>query len=144
VVKLLDFRHRQLMQRDAEAGLTSSHASGHVVHHGPEQIRGDGVDPRTDIYALGVVLYHLVTGQYPFRRRDHDDIERQHLESPRRGQPGGARAGRAGPVVLRAMDKNIDGVSQRQSVRAGLEEAVADRERRRDGAPPPPSTSRSA
>jgi len=75
----------------------------------PEQIRGDSVDPRTDIYALGVVLYHLLTGQYPFRAETMTEIERQHLESP------APRPSQAAPVslaldavVLRCMDKNAD------------------------------------
>ena len=75
----------------------------------PEQIRGDGVDPRTDIYALGVVLYHLLTGQYPFRAETMTDIERQHLEAP---PPRPSQAAAVPPaidaVALRCMEKTAD------------------------------------
>jgi serine/threonine-protein kinase len=111
VVKLLDFGIAKLMQpENAEAGLTVVGTRlGTSYTMAPEQIRGDGVDPRTDIYALGVVLYHLLTGQYPFRAETMTDIERQHLESP---PPRPSHAARVPPaldgVVLRAMDKNPD------------------------------------
>jgi hypothetical protein len=84
VVKLLDFGIAKLMHPDAaDAGLTVVGTRlGTSYTMAPEQIRGDAVDPRTDIYALGVVLYHLLTGQYPFRAETMTDIERQHLEAP--------------------------------------------------------------
>jgi serine/threonine-protein kinase len=110
-VKLLDFGIAKLMHPDAaEAGLTVVGTRlGTSYTMAPEQIRGDGVDPRTDIYALGVVLYHLLTGQYPFRAETMTDIERQHLEAPPPRPSQAAPVSPAiDPVVLRCMEKTSD------------------------------------
>jgi serine/threonine-protein kinase len=48
----------------------------------PEQVRGERVDPRTDLYALGVMLYELATGQAPYQAPDITDLLRQHLSAP--------------------------------------------------------------
>jgi serine/threonine-protein kinase len=111
VVKLLDFGIAKLLHPDAgEGGLTVVGTRlGTSYTMAPEQIRGDGVDARTDIYALGVVLYHLVTGQYPFRAETMTDIERQHLEAP---PPRPSQAAPVPPaldaVVLRCMEKTAE------------------------------------
>ncbi len=127
-IKLLDFGIAKLMHPDAsEAGLTVVGTRlGTSYTMAPEQIRGDGVDPRTDIYALGVVLYHLLTGQYPFRAETMTDIERQHLEAP---PPRPSQAAPVSPafdaVVLRCMEKTPE--RRFQSAKAfleGLREAV--------------------
>ena len=115
----------------------------------PEQIRGDAVDERADIYALGVVLYHLLTGQYPFRAETMADIERQHLEAP---APRPSHVAPLSPaldaVVLRSMEKIAD--RRFPSARAfweALREAVGTDEGRRARGRPrrrPRSTSRFA
>jgi serine/threonine-protein kinase len=111
VVKLLDFGIAKLMHPDAaDAGLTVVGTRlGTSYTMAPEQIRGDAVDSRTDIYALGVVLYHLLTGQYPFRAETMTDIERQHLEAP---PPRPSQAAAIPPaidaVTLRCMEKTKD------------------------------------
>jgi serine/threonine protein kinase len=108
VVKLLDFGIAKLLHPDAaEAGLTMVGTRlGTSYTMAPEQIRGDALDERADIYALGVVLYHLLTGQYPFRAETMADIERQHLEAP---PPRPSHAAPLSPaldaVVLRSMEK---------------------------------------
>ena len=122
VVKLLDFGIAKLMHPDAaEAGLTVVGTRlGTSYTMAPEQIRGDRVDPRTDIYALGVVLYHLLTGQYPFRAETMTDIERQHLEAPPpRPSQAAAVSPALDPVVLRCMEKTAE--RRYQTVQAFIE-----------------------
>jgi serine/threonine-protein kinase len=41
---------------------------GKVSYMAPEQVRGEAIDRRVDIFAMGIVLYALTTGKHPFRR----------------------------------------------------------------------------
>jgi hypothetical protein len=61
--KIMDFG----LARGAEANLTQDGALlGTPAYMAPEQIRGQQVDGRSDLFSLGVVLYELLTGQKPF------------------------------------------------------------------------------
>src|SRR5262249_10610393 len=68
IAKLLDFGIAKLLQPDpALASLTTSARRLGTPHAmAPEQIRGDAVTPQTDIYAIGVLLYYMLTGRTPF------------------------------------------------------------------------------
>jgi len=63
---LLDFGLVKLLD-DMGPGLTSSRTMlGTPTAMAPEQMRGEPVDPRTDVYALGLLAYHMLTGQPAF------------------------------------------------------------------------------
>ena len=69
--KVLDFGVAKLVPPVSEATVTESLMESHAVvgtlsYMAPEQLRGEKVDARTDIYALGVVLYEMATGRRPF------------------------------------------------------------------------------
>jgi eukaryotic-like serine/threonine-protein kinase len=74
-VKLLDFGLAKLLDEapfSDDATLNKqTHPGvvlGTVAYMSPEQVRGDGVDHRSDIFALGTVLYEMLTGSNPFHR----------------------------------------------------------------------------
>lgn len=62
-VKVADFG---IATAFADGDLTGGGWVGTAKYLAPEQVRGDRVDPRADLYALGVVLYECVTGRVPF------------------------------------------------------------------------------
>jgi len=55
---------------------------GTVHYMAPEQIRGAGVDARTDVYALGCLAYHALAGKVPFERDSEVAEVYAHLEDP--------------------------------------------------------------
>lgn len=66
-------------------------ADGTPAYVAPEQIRGEQVDARADLYSLGCMLYELVAGRPPFVGEDVDGVLRKHLhEAP---DPVGAIVG---------------------------------------------------
>jgi len=106
-VKLLDFGVAKL-DLPGEAGYTSvAQRLGSAGARAPEQIRAEVVDARTDVYALGVLLHHLLTGQLPYESDDPDEVDRMHLEAeaPRPSRIAGSPAA-LDAVVARAMAKS--------------------------------------
>jgi serine/threonine-protein kinase len=107
-------------------GLTATGAILGTPHYmAPEQVRGKAVDARTDIYALGALAYHLVTGRPPFAGDNAIAIGFAHLsESPvpprqlRKDCPAGLEA-----AILAALAKAPD--ERPPSARAFLDKAFA-------------------
>jgi len=107
VVKLLDFGVAKL-DLPGEPGYTSvAQRLGSAGARAPEQIRAEPVDARTDVYALGVLLHHLLTGRLPFESSEPDEIDRMHLEAevPRPSRIAGSPVA-LDAVVARAMAKS--------------------------------------
>ncbi len=85
-VKIMDFGLAKPATR-LEQDLTHSGAIvGSFRYMAPEQIRGEAVDARTDLYAFGVVLYEMCTGSVPFdakgRGSEFEIMEKQVREPP--------------------------------------------------------------
>jgi hypothetical protein len=100
-VKLLDFGLARLQRRPDSAGETAATTgfgegviAGTLPYMAPEQVRGQAVDARTDIFALGAVLYEMLSGRRAFAgettadlmtailTKDPDDLSRPGLSVP--------------------------------------------------------------
>lgn len=115
VVKVLDFGIAKLTSAST---VTRDRIVGTPEYLSPEQAKGDPVCPASDVYALGIVLYELLTGIVPFPLpRDQAAVTaaltviRQHLkerpEPPRRRNPNARISKKLEQVALRALEKRV-------------------------------------
>ncbi|MEJ9078212.1 Stk1 family PASTA domain-containing Ser/Thr kinase [Gordonia malaquae] len=107
-VKVMDFGIARAMD-DTSATMTQTSAvMGTAQYLSPEQARGIKVDPRSDIYSMGCVLFELTTGEPPFTGDSPIAVAHQHVhEDPRR--PSAVRPGLSpelDSIVMQAMSKN--------------------------------------
>jgi HEAT repeat protein/tRNA A-37 threonylcarbamoyl transferase component Bud32 len=84
LLKIVDFGVAAA-QREGDTQLTKTgYVIGSPKYMAPEQILGKKVDQRADIYALGVMLYEMVTGVPPYSRGDHMSVMYQHVQGKAR------------------------------------------------------------
>lgn len=109
-MKLLDFG---VSKSEHSSALTASGAVlGTVLYMAPEQARGLEVDARADLYAIGAVLYELVTGVLPFSGSGFLDVMWRQVYSdptrPRDANPKVRIPEALEALILRALHKNPD------------------------------------
>jgi eukaryotic-like serine/threonine-protein kinase len=106
-VKILDFGLAAIA-RDPRLAPKGA-VFGTPEYMAPEQARGEEASPQSDLYALGVLFFEMLTGQLPFRSNDRDTLlEMQRTHPPRRPRSIRADAHPQGEsIVLRLLEKDI-------------------------------------
>ena len=127
-LKILDFG---LAEVEGQGVLSEVHAvRGTAQFMAPEQVLGDPVDARTDVYALGVVMFRMLTGQLPFDLKLSTTLLRHQLFSPT--PPPSWLCDDLDPaienIVLKAMRKNpLNRYDSAQELAVDLERVLAGR-----------------
>ncbi|GMU08525.1 serine/threonine-protein kinase [Corallococcus caeni] len=108
-VKLVDFGVAKGLVPGAPGSSSLTHTGvvlGTPLSMAPEQIRGEVPDARTDLYAVGVLLFQLLTGMPPFQGTTRHEVEQLHLHAPppRPGEHAPVSAA-LDAVVLRCLRK---------------------------------------
>lgn len=136
-LKLLDFGVAMALT-DTEG--TEKRQKGFAVfgtpeYMAPEQVAGEAVDARCDIYALGCVLYELVTSSRPFEGSPVVVMGKQLRETPERPRVRAPHAGipqEIEDVIMRALDKSKDErFANARAMREALERALVTPDKRK-------------
>ena len=106
-VKVADFGIARIVEEDDVATGEPGEIVGSARYMSPEQLRGEDATPRSDVYSVGVLLYHCLTGRPPFSG-DVRSLARQHMHKdptpPRRLNKRVTPGMEA--VIMKALSKN--------------------------------------
>src|SRR5207237_5772188 len=119
------FRHRTRAQRHSRIHAhVGRHGLGTVHYFAPEQAQGRPAVPQSDVYAVGIVLYEMLTGTLPFDAENPLAVAMQQINQaptrPTRLNPAIPRSVEA--IVLRALAENP---ADRFAGAAGMKASVA-------------------
>lgn len=121
VVKVADFG---LARALAESRVTHAPGTvtGTVQYLAPEQIQGEPADPKTDLYATGIVLYELLVGRVPFTGETSVAIAYKHLRE--RVPP----PSRSNPMVPTSLDRVVASATEKDRARRAADAATLNRD----------------
>ena len=106
-VKVTDFGIARAVSTQENLTQTGT-VMGTATYFSPEQARGEPVDPRSDVYSLGIVLYEMLTGQPPFAGDSPVAVAYKHVQEtpvpPRQLDP--SLPGSLEAITLKALAKN--------------------------------------
>jgi hypothetical protein len=108
--KLVDFGIAQAVNQRA-IGESASEVQGKFPYLAPEQIMGGYVDQRTDLFAVGILLYLLTTGRHPFKDHAADGVLHNIMNEDPAIRPSLIKATYSRTleaVVMKALDKDRD------------------------------------
>jgi serine/threonine-protein kinase len=118
MLKVVDFGLAAAADYEDSRVTRSGAMVGTPAYMSPEQIRGEELDARTDIYSLGIIMYEMFTGQQPYRGKDTVSVIYQHIQGnftpPSEVNPEIAPAVEA--IILKAM--SMDAKNRFQSMDA--------------------------
>ena len=108
VIKLTDFGIAKIL--DAQGVTSTGQVLGSPAHMAPEQIEGGEVDARTDVFALGVLMYECLVGHLPFEGKNPAQVLRRVLDGlfAPADRERATVGGRWSKILARALARDAD------------------------------------
>ena len=127
-VKVMDFGIARAVADNGATVTQTANVIGTAQYLSPEQARGETVDPRSDVYSLGCLLYELVTGVPPFQGDSPVAVAYQHVRenatAPTTRVPDLPRA--LDSIIMKALAKNqLNRYQTAGEMRTDLQRALA-------------------